>query len=424
MDKRMPEVAKNYSITELEIVVWQQILQVSCIFWKKVDFDTVVNHLTITHIMKGKAESATTRIKRLLELLSSYSFNLYYIKGKDMVLSDFLSRQKTDDSNPHEIIPMSFSLRRVLHENYYKIDDIIDTTKLETDKFLVQTRPQTKSSGVKVPEVHGIYKSLNPYVKPERQKSVAMPATGKMPPIDKTWPIERGLPTVIKSPIPKPRIGQGRAGMRRKAMVIMPTPMPIQTPAPPIPTPTPRAVQSLPEPMVQSQERSQPQHSLPAPLPFFIPIPTHITQPIGPKIEHRPIPPYPNPFLRPPPRPPDVMDLKDTRKDLLDLDMERNINFEENSPHHEGTISETYERLDKSYFQETLELKDLVDTTKLVQKFLPKQTDIDKILDIIKRKVPKRYTSATHNQRIPSRLSHQSLFQRPILVFGPEQIAK
>ena len=36
-----------------------------------------------------------------------------------------------------------------------------------------------------------------------------------------------------------------------------------------------------------------------------------------------------------------------------------------------------------------MELKDLIDTTKLIQKFLPKQVDIDKILDIIKRKVLK-----------------------------------
>ena len=68
---------------------------------KKVDFDAVVDHLAITHIMRNKAEPATTRIKRLIELLSPYSFNLYYIKGKDMVLSYFLSRQKMDDSDPH-----------------------------------------------------------------------------------------------------------------------------------------------------------------------------------------------------------------------------------------------------------------------------------------------------------------------------------
>ena len=60
---------------------------------KRVDFDAIVDHLAITHIMKSKREPATNRIKRLLEVLSSYSFNLYYIKGKDMILSDFLSRQ-------------------------------------------------------------------------------------------------------------------------------------------------------------------------------------------------------------------------------------------------------------------------------------------------------------------------------------------
>ena len=59
-------------------------------------------------------EPATVRIKRLLELISSYSFNLYYIKGKDMVLSDFLSRQNNDNSNPHEIIPIPFSMHKVL----------------------------------------------------------------------------------------------------------------------------------------------------------------------------------------------------------------------------------------------------------------------------------------------------------------------
>ena len=34
-------------------------------------------------------------------------------------------------------------------------------------------------------------------------------------------------------------------------------------------------------------------------------------------------------------------------------------------------------------------MTDLIDSTKLIQKFLPKETDIDKILDIIKRKVLK-----------------------------------
>ena len=156
----MPEATKNYSITELEMCGLAINIASFMHLLKKLDFDTIVDHLAITHIMRSRAEPATTRIKRLLELLSSYSFNLYYIKGKDMVLTDFLSRQKTDDSNPHGIIPISFSLRRVFHENYYRISNLTRTIDAETDKYLVQTRTQAKSSGVKVPEVHGANKGL------------------------------------------------------------------------------------------------------------------------------------------------------------------------------------------------------------------------------------------------------------------------
>ena len=107
----MPEAAKNYSITELEMCRLAMNIAMFSHLLKKVDFDAVVDHLAITHIMRSKAEPAITRIKRFLELLNPYSFNLYYIKGKDMVLSDFLSRQMTDDSNPQELIPISITLR-------------------------------------------------------------------------------------------------------------------------------------------------------------------------------------------------------------------------------------------------------------------------------------------------------------------------
>ena len=69
--------------------------------------------------------------------------------------------------------------------------------------------------------------------------------------------------------------------------------------------------------------------------------------------------------------------------------MDRKVEIEENLPFQEGIISEIYERPDISYIQEPQELKDLIDTTKLIQKYLPKQMEIDKILDIIKRKVLK-----------------------------------
>ena len=104
---------------------------------------------------------------------------------------------------------------------------------------------------------------------------------------------------------------------------------------------------------------------------------------------HRPSPPYYDPYVRLPPKPPDIVDSLDSWKDLLENDSDRKVKIEENSPFQEGIISEIYERPNTLYVQEPQELKDLIDTTKLIQKFLPKQTDIDKILDIIKRKVLK-----------------------------------
>ena len=150
-----------------------------------------------------------------------------------------------------------------------------------------------------------------------------------------------------------------------------------------------KTVMPFPNSNTQSQVDVLPQH-VPIPLPQCQMVdPTCIVPWIGPKIQHRPSPLYHDPYTRPPPRPPDVIDPIDSWKDLSDNDLDRKVDIEENFPVQEGIISEIYERLDSSYIQEPQELKDLIDTTKLIKKILPKQTDIDKILDIIKRKVLK-----------------------------------
>ena len=66
-----------------------------------------------------------------------------------MVLSDFFSMQNNDNSNPHDIIPISFNIHKVLQENYYKIDN-----------YLMKMRSQTQSSGIKLPEVHDCEKEF------------------------------------------------------------------------------------------------------------------------------------------------------------------------------------------------------------------------------------------------------------------------
>ena len=93
--------------------------------------------------------------------------------------------------------------------------------------------------------MHGIEKSLVLHVKPERQKSVKSP-------LDK------------RPPIPKHRIGQCRAGIRRKVRIVLI----LQTSAP-------KAIQSLPQTVTQSQKTVQSEHKPP--------VQTDLKQPIGPR---------------------------------------------------------------------------------------------------------------------------------------------
>ena len=89
--KRLLEAAKSYSMTELELCGLAINKASFSNLLKRVDFNAIVDHLALTHIIKSKMEPVTTSIKRLLELISSCSLNLYYMKGKDMILNDFLS---------------------------------------------------------------------------------------------------------------------------------------------------------------------------------------------------------------------------------------------------------------------------------------------------------------------------------------------
>ena len=58
-----------------------------------------------------------------------------------MIFSDFLFRQKHDDSDPHEIISISFNMQNMLYTRYYNINE-------EQGKYLVQTRSQVKTNGL------------------------------------------------------------------------------------------------------------------------------------------------------------------------------------------------------------------------------------------------------------------------------------
>ena len=149
--KTLPEACSHYSVTELEMTG----LLVSMRLWKNIlkhrELDAVVDHIAVTQILKAKTEPASNRIMRLFDCLSAYSFNLYYLKGKDMILADYLSRYHSEDKDLADLIPVSFCILR------------------DIDTFCIGTRASLKAKGEKIPEVHGVDKELDPHRQPEQQ---------------------------------------------------------------------------------------------------------------------------------------------------------------------------------------------------------------------------------------------------------------
>ena len=320
--KRLPEAARNYSITELEMCGLAVNITSFAHLLKKVDFDAIVDHLALVHILKNKTEPATSRIKRLLKVLSAYSFNLYYMKGKDMILSDFLSRQEIDKSDPHEIIPISFDMKAILNEKYYEIEE-------EKGKYLVQTHSQAKDRGIKEPEVHGSKKGIDPNLKPE-------------------WLVRKSQKPVENSRIEK----EGTDPLEQRNQVI-------------------EQVNTGQRDEIRKFQMEQSRENIPEQI--YVP-------------QKLIIPMYPNQISNPTPKLPERVTQNDRQADL-ELNLEINKDFKENSPYQEEIISEIYQRPHKSQIVDPPELTDLVNSEKIAQKYLLKLADIDKILKVIQRKV-------------------------------------
>ena len=77
-----------------------------------------------------------------------------------------------DDSDPSEIMSISFNAYSILEENRNS-----GMHERNERKFLIQTHSQAKMSGTTLPEVHGIRQKLDPNLRPGKQH--ALPIKGE-----------------------------------------------------------------------------------------------------------------------------------------------------------------------------------------------------------------------------------------------------
>ena len=108
--KRLPQSAKNFGVTELELTGLLVNIHGFMQFLHKRYFEILVDHKAIEYMIKSKTESPTTRLKTLLLKLSEYTNDLKYQKGSEMHTSNALSRLQNIADTPHnkDIIPLNF----------------------------------------------------------------------------------------------------------------------------------------------------------------------------------------------------------------------------------------------------------------------------------------------------------------------------
>ena len=381
--KTLPEACSRYSVTELEMTgllvnmnLWKNLL-------KHIEFDAAVDHAAVVQIMKAKTEPATTRIMRLLDRLSAYSFNLYYVKGRDMILADYLSRHRHKDLDPSELIPISFCCLKTYRS---LIDD-----RIGEEIFSVKTRAGAKAIGESVGEVHGADKPLDPNYKPEHQSKSKLPSV-------------IGNKSPMKSVKKQPPQTPVRSTPRR---VITPKSVRIQTNnANDMPkiiqNPTPQQT-----PMVHGGAR--PKTKIVG-TPVTLPSQTH-TQPLIPRriLSSTPSGEKGEDVGQDRPIPRIIRDIENKRREfeekkdklIKDLDEERRQIIEEQNrkifhlPPIEGIdLGDGLETLDPEIRMPTEEdfilpppLESLLDKAKMAYKFLPKQGDIDRLIAKINKKV-------------------------------------
>ena len=352
------------------------------------EIDVAVDHKAVVQIMKSKDDPVTDRVKTLIRKLSPLPFNLYYVKGKDLILTDFLSRIRSDNSSPEEVLPISF------------VDMSMSSEPLRYD-LNIRTRSAAKRDGEVAPAVHGHDKLLDPHKKPEHQAQPVQtpPPPPKLPPM--TPPPK--TPTKVPARIPeicKPTPAQiiSRRLINRSIKTLN---KPKQPPRQPIPPPdAPLIPQFHPlNPITPVPQYMPPAIPKPVTVPTSVPVTSRVQPQAPPPAIPRPDPPQPAPIPTPRIQPTALANREETsfyppahvpdqpqhriRRVPVDQNTDLGIPFE----NYKDLVDFIIRRPSSGDLDPLVPLAELIDVKKLNIRDLPKQEQLDPLLKVIENKI-------------------------------------
>ena len=218
--KKLPEAVKWYSISELELTGMLANITPFKHILRNVNFTVYCDHSALVHIIKAKREPPTLRLQKLVEHLMDYKFNIKFLKGKEMYVTDFLSRHPVDGKfeSPNEIFPVAPLLKDATEE----WDDSKPMTKKKLRLvnahhcrkcdygLFVLTRSMAKIQGAEVPQM---YPLKGDHDLPEVSKAgiIQTPVQEIPPPMEiQQLPPEKKVLVNQVNPAPTQQVGEPR----------------------------------------------------------------------------------------------------------------------------------------------------------------------------------------------------------------------
>ena len=144
--KRLPQSAKNFGITELELTGLLVNIHGFMQLLHNRYFEVLGDHKAIEYMIKSKTESPTTRLKTLLLELSEYTIDLKYQKGSEMHISDTLSRLQNiaDTPDNKDVIPLNFLQHFTPNYIEYAYSHLVENLYVHKTKSLDTTQVKRK----------------------------------------------------------------------------------------------------------------------------------------------------------------------------------------------------------------------------------------------------------------------------------------
>ena len=150
--KRLSDAIRNYGVCELELTGLVCNIHSFEHLLKDNYFEVIIDHKAIEYLKRAKYQPTTRRLGSLLLKLQDYAFDIKYLEGAKLKVSDALSRLYIEEKNKiTDVIPLNFLLHT--EEPFIHLQNIDSANELYAHKTITtKYHPQIQDRVVLSPQ--------------------------------------------------------------------------------------------------------------------------------------------------------------------------------------------------------------------------------------------------------------------------------